>query len=252
MVGRKKFFLLKKINTLIQGLYSIFLFHIFLATVSMLRTDLRDGINPLPSSSGSSIPLYLHMTMSYDQMPRQHEPRQPPRESSRVVNLQSSQSDTVCPQGFWQPWFTSGLRRLGVSNAPNPFLPEVICTWSYISSVTCPSWLMIVIHFGTLAFGSFKHSKAFSPLKYSIPEVTDRVPCIPSRSTNVIHFSTSTFRSFKHSNSFFLRSTPYPKLQIECHTSLRDRRLWSTLGLWRSRVSKIPTPFSYEVLHTRS
>jgi hypothetical protein len=87
MVGHKNFILLKKINTLIWGLCSILLFQSFPATVSMLRTELKAGRYPLPSSSGSSIPLYLHMTVGYDQTPRQQGPKQLPHESSRVENL---------------------------------------------------------------------------------------------------------------------------------------------------------------------
>jgi hypothetical protein len=87
MVGRTNFVLLKKKITLIRGLYSILLFQIFLAMVSMLRTKLRAGRYPLPSSSGYSIPLYLHMTVGYDQMPKKQVPRQPPLESSGMENL---------------------------------------------------------------------------------------------------------------------------------------------------------------------
>jgi hypothetical protein len=36
----------------------------------------------------------------------------------------------------------------------------------------------------------------------------------------MIYFGTLTFGSFEHSKSFFLRSTLYPELQIEHHTSL--------------------------------
>jgi hypothetical protein len=71
MVGRKNLFLLKKIKTPIQGLYSILLFQSFPTMTSMLQIELKDGRYPLPISLGSSTYLYLHMTKSYDQMPRQ-------------------------------------------------------------------------------------------------------------------------------------------------------------------------------------
>jgi hypothetical protein len=169
MVGRKNFVLLKKINILIRGLYSILLFQSFPTTVSMLKTELRTGRYPLPSSLGSSIPLYLHMTVGYDLDAKTTYFLL----ESRIMHHASFDAPHVLPDQW--SWFTSGLRRSRDLNVPTIRPPRSTFFWNQGSCTMHPSRSTVLVYFRTLAFGRSERSNNLSSRVLS-PGVKDCVP----------------------------------------------------------------------------
>jgi ribosome modulation factor len=140
----------------------------------MLRDELRVGRYPLPRSSGSFIPLYLHMTMGYDQTPRQQAPRRPPRESSEWKTSEVHNPTPRVLRDFDGPDL---LWDFGVGSFKRSYTFFLRSTLYLELQIECHASLVIdgydLLRAST--FGGSEHSNSFSS-KYFVPTVPDQAP----------------------------------------------------------------------------